>query len=247
MLNSCAILIPVYKEQLDGDESFALKISLLNVKDLPILLLAPNSLDLSYYQGAFNLYKSIRFDDKYFTSVKNYNRLLLSKEFYNSISDFNYVLILQTDAIVLKPELDYWLNRPYDYIGAPWKNGYQIPEEFFDQLNNPKLISCRTYVGNGGLSLRKIRKNLELLVEFEREADFWRETGSSEDLFFSCFGQLSKDFIMPNIVTAAHFAQEMDSNVMMNLTSGEIPFGVHAWAKYNKKYWEEIFVTMNLM
>jgi len=68
-----------------------------------------------------------------------YNALLTSAAFYRGISS-EMILIFQTDTLILEPDL-LELFMGYDYVGAPWKNGK---------------------VGNGGLSLRRRSKMIEV-------------------------------------------------------------------------------------
>ena len=68
-----------------------------------------------------------------------YNALLTSAAFYRGIPT-EMLLIFQTDTLILEPDLlDTFMG--YDYVGAPWKNGK---------------------VGNGGLSLRRRSKMIEV-------------------------------------------------------------------------------------
>lgn len=68
-----------------------------------------------------------------------YNALLTSAAFYRGIPT-EMILIFQTDTLFLEPALlDSFMG--YDYVGAPWKNGK---------------------VGNGGLSLRRRSKMIEV-------------------------------------------------------------------------------------
>lgn len=93
-----------------------------------------------------------KFDDNFLASITGYNSLLMSLKFYKRYKQFNYILIYQLDAWVFRDELDYWCDKGYDYIGAPWFEGLHKPTGF-------KIIG----VGNGGLSLRRVSAHLKLL------------------------------------------------------------------------------------
>jgi hypothetical protein len=56
----------------------------------------------------------------------HYNRLLLDEAFYARFADHRFMLILQTDAIVLRDELDMRCAPPFDYVGATWPQGNQL-------------------------------------------------------------------------------------------------------------------------
>ena len=75
-------------------------------------------------------------------TIDDYNKLLKSKEFYEKIPT-EVFLIFQTDTVICENDKEL-INKflEYDYVGAPWINGG---------------------VGNGGLSLRKKSKMLEII------------------------------------------------------------------------------------
>ena len=98
-------------------------------------------------------------------------------------------------------------------------------------------ILCTSFVGNGGLSLRNIRSCIQLLHEFSDLALTWQSTGHAEDLFFAFLSTLSDFFKMPNIKVAARFSHDIDPQYLSKLIGNEIPFGVHAWSKYDRHFW----------
>ena len=77
-------------------------------------------------------------------SIKKYNKILKWNSFYKNFIDFEFVLIIQTDALLLKKIDDIYFN--YDYIGAPWRN-----------IEN----NCG---GNGGFSLRNVKIMLKTTI-----------------------------------------------------------------------------------
>lgn len=90
-------------------------------------------------------------------TIDEYNKLLVSRDFYNNIQTETF-LIFQTDTIIcskFKNNINDFIK--YDYVGAPWKNGG---------------------VGNGGLSLRKKSKMIEIINKCPY-------TGINEDVYFS--------------------------------------------------------------
>lgn len=92
-------------------------------------------------------------------SLDDYNKLLTSEEFWNSIK-FDKVLITQMDAEILRHGIEQFLQ--YDYIGAPWK--------------------FQGHGGNGGFSLRTKKVMLDIIKAFPYEG-----AGSHgyEDVYFS--------------------------------------------------------------
>lgn len=233
----CAVLIPIYKNQLDEDEIFSVKTSLSNLKGHETYWVAPVGIDLSFYDQSFDSIEVKHFDDKYFDSINGYNKLLTSNFFYETFLEYEFSLVCQPDAVVLKPELNNWLEKPFDYIGAPWPNGYSL-KIHTNKLSLPDGITCTTFVGNGGLSLRRNKACIELLNEFPDVAANWREFGHAEDLFYSFLSNISSNFRVPNLITAANFSHDIEPIYLQKLINGKVPFGVHAWSKYEKEYWQ---------
>ena len=241
--HNCAVLIPIYKSQLDEDELFSVKISLHNLQGHDIYWIAPEGIDLSFYNSNFGLIPVKYFDATYFNNIKGYNKLLTSIFFYEIFVNYDFCLICQPDAIVLKPELQKWLEKPYDYIGAPWPDGYSL-KIHTKKIRIPEGITCTAFVGNGGLSLRRNQACIDLLIEFEDVAEKWRTEGHAEDLFFAFTPTLSENFSIPSLITAAHFSHDINPSYLYKLIGETIPFGTHAWPKYDRQHWMNIFLEM---
>jgi len=152
------IIIPIYKSKLSEYEITSLKQCCTVLRKYPIIFVTHNELDCIVYNTICDetnvSYRYEYFNKKYFSNISCYNALLLSKSFYTRFSDYEYMLIYQLDAYVFRDELDFWCKKGYDYIGAPWLrlNGSKTTPEFYD----PPTI------GNGGFSLRNIKKTIAL-------------------------------------------------------------------------------------
>ena len=85
-------------------------------------------------------------------NIADYKTFCINK--LHSYIDTDYVLVLQTDGIIINPHLwsDSFLD--WDYIGAPWP--FWGPGPFLPHMNR---------VGNGGFSLRS-KKFLDLTSHF---------------------------------------------------------------------------------
>jgi Protein of unknown function (DUF5672) len=238
-MSSCAVVIPIYKQHFNTDEIFSVKKSLSHLAGHDVYWVAPASLDIRAYQHMFGIDRVERFDDHYFANIAGYNRLLVSTLFYERFLNYEYMLICQPDAVVLKPELHIWLNKSYDYIGAPWPKGYSFTIQT-KHIPIEEGVTCTAFVGNGGLSLRRNRACISLIQEFDDVSDNWHTHGHAEDLFFAFVGTLSQNFLLPNIMTAANFSHDIDPRYLQKLTNHQLPFGVHAWEKYERSFWESL-------
>ena len=235
-MKKVVVLIPIYKNSLDQYEHFALVYSLSTLTGRDILFIGSENLDRSYYLEHFSSIPFVPYQDFYFSSIAGYNLLLLNKAFYSSYLGYDFVLILQTDAIILKDDLDFWCAQPFDYVGAPWPDGYEI---FVNagKFQGDYGKKVKVYVGNGGLSLRRVTKSISILDEFTDILDVFTRTGSSEDLFFSIMGALSEDFIMPNEITASLFSLELKPSYYYVVNGNRLPMGSHAWLKWEPDFW----------
>lgn len=137
-------------------------------------------------------------------TINDYNNLLKDKNFYNNIPT-EIFLIFQTDSIICEENkvlINLFLENDYDYVGAPW---------------NIVIENSTNQVGNGGLSLRKKSKMLEIIEKCPN-------TGNNEDIYFSlpCV-----DIYKPNFDQAKEFSIETVYN--------EKSFGVHKpWDHLNE-------------
>lgn len=237
-MQSVIVLVPIYKNSLDPLETYSLDKSLAALPGRDVRFVGPANLNLDFYTERYGKIVFDSFDNESFASIPGYNRLLLSPAFYQQYLAWEFMLILQTDAVVLRDELDDWCTQPFDYVGAPWPDGVEL----FVNLGcfeGDKGRRVRAMVGNGGFSLRRIPKCVSLLEEFPDAVRYFSLSGSSEDLFFSFMGQLSRNFVMPNEITASLFALELKPSLYYAMNGNRLPMGVHAWAKYEPEFWRQ--------
>lgn len=239
-MDSVIVVIPLHKPSLDPLEHYSLAYSLRVLGRRERIFVGPEGMDLGFYRGQFGEIPYRAFESGSFASIQGYNRLMLNPEFYARFADHEFILVLQPDAIVLRDDLDQWCARPFDYVGAPWPDGYELFVNVgrFGGDNGKRV---KVPVGNGGLSLRRVAKCISLLKEFDDEIlAFFLRTGSSEDLFFSVMGALSEDFVIPNEMTAARFSLELKPSHYLAVNGGRLPMGGHAWWKYEPQLWRKI-------
>lgn len=179
------VVIPIHTLQLKYDAQASI-INTCNVlHSYDVYIVCPKSLDTS------SLDKNIRikqFDDKWFRSYGAYNRLCLQRMFYEAFLDYEYMLIVQTDAWVFKDELQFWCDHKYDYIGAPWCHYCSdiMKCHYIEKPTNGPII------GNGGFSLRKISKFIEVtkMMEDDKILDQYEfDKTENEDLVFMTYSR----------------------------------------------------------
>jgi len=234
---SVVLLVPIYRAELAPLEHWSLTYSLQRLQGRELRFIGPRSLDRSAYARDFPGIGFDGYDDDCFASVQGYSRLLLSPDFYAGYADHHsHLLILQTDALLLRDDLDHWMASPYDYLGAPWPQGIDL-QVAVDGFAGANARVARARVGNGGFSLRRCAACLALLREFPQAAQVMGRTGSNEDLFFGLLGTLSQRFVLPNEIVASRFALELQPERYLAVNGGVLPTGCHAWARYDPDFW----------
>ncbi|MCX6236007.1 MAG: DUF5672 family protein [Bacteroidia bacterium] len=203
----------------------------------------------------------IKLPEFHLMSINSYNSLLLSNFFYEHFIDSEYILIYQLDCFVFKNNLTDFLT--FDYIGAPWFNTQNHEAKaiirtllFRRPLTSIILIISwflrkkTTAVGNGGLSLRRVDKFIEITTDkrIKRIIAFWiKNKRPYEDIFFSFVVPIFfKNFKIADIDTATKFSFETYPRKCYALNNHELPIGCHAWAKHDIDFWMEIFRTLEL-
>lgn len=252
------IIVPIYKEIPSEDDLISLQQLFKILGSHLVTFVHPKNLDLKNYENFSVHFKS--FDEHFFKNIYGYNQLMLSTDFYKSFSE-KYLLIYQTDCFVFKDELLKWCEKDYDYIGAPWlRSSEKIPffKLFLDRgISHLKAMinfngNCLyqkdksliyNEVGNGGLSLRKRGKFIEILEKLPEAVKVYLDPKNqgqfyAEDVFFSVEPKRNGiDFLKPNYREAISFSIENKPEKAMKLLSENLPFGCHRWNKENRKFW----------
>lgn len=199
--NKCVIAIITHKEKLDGydEKAFVQALKIFGNKRT-IKLIVPENISTDYYDKYSDLIEICKIDNQHFKSTKTYNSLCCNSMFYELFKDFDYVLIYQTDCWVFEDNLDYFMNLGYDWYGAPWPH-------------------IKNMVGNGGLSLRKVSKMLEITSN-----DNGNPNGEPEDTWF-CIKH--KNLVNPcDLKTACNFSLELVTPYYLTLCETH-PMGFH--------------------
>lgn len=264
-----AVVVPLYRVGLTSDEEISLRHLLRFLGRYDKYLVVPET--LKFTLPGFGVK---RFADEFFHDTATYSALLLSREFYSAFIDYEYILIYQLDALVFSDQLSRWCATGLDYVGAPWFKGAGV-----DFVDEPA-------VGNGGLSLRKVKSFLRVTsapgMENERDR-YWDALYSAKPLSFQlwnlprklfrrlrllmiqlglsssssstrftdpaertnedCFWSFGAtkydpDFRIASGAEGLRFSFEIDPKKCYELNGRRLPFGCHAWNKYDREFWE---------
>ncbi len=242
LVQRIAVLIPIYKPELIPLEAFSVTHSLALITDRDCAFVAPEGLDLSYYRKQYPQVRFEFFPAEYFDSVASYSRLLLSADFYKRFIAYEFILILQPDAILFLDDLDHWMEQGYDYIGAPWPDGIEITL-WRDDFQGERRRRIRTHVGNGGLSLRRVRRCLQLIGEFPETHAAFTQSGTNEDSYFSLLGTQADGFRIPDEITASTFSMELEPERYFADNGQCMPMGAHGWWSVQPTFWAPCLPT----
>lgn len=234
-----AVIIPVYQSTLTNAEHLSLKQCLTVLGDYPVIIVKPQSLDLSALQEQYPVLALQSFDDSFFTGVDAYNRLMVSIDFYKTFTAYEYILIYQLDAFVFRDEVKEWCAKGYDYIGAP-----SLHQPAFDNIPATSsevfanALSTHRVVLNGGLSLRRIPAFLRYLKIYNFFYPSWK---GNEDMLFcqeaTRLKPLKLLMRLPHWPEALRFAFEKSPAASYELTNHQLPFACHAWERYDPSFW----------
>lgn len=244
------VVIPIYTTQLNSFERHSLERVYQILHSYPLTVIKPKTLDLSPILEKYPRLTTEDFDDHYFRSIAGYNRLMLSEEFYQRFSTFEYVLICQLDAYIFRDELMEWCQKGYDYVGAPWlvRPMYRnFPMKQYRWLFRSAATRATDFkVGNGGLSLRKVDSHLRATRQLKEVINHYlRHTKNhvfNEDVFFSVeVNKHGMNFSYPTYMEALKFSFDKYPDLCYKLNQEQLPFGCHSWYKKRMiKFWSNI-------
>lgn len=220
MKNLVTIVVPVYKEVLSEQEKISLQQLRKVLSHYPTCFAAPAGLTTAYESLGEGV-RQERWPSEYFASVRSYSLLLMSREFYERFSNSEYIFIYQLDAFVFSDKLMEFCKMGYDYIGAP------IPRSCW--------LGMPGFVGNGGVSLRRVASMLQLLSEHEDmrlpESFEGRTYCKAEDAIISYWLAVDREkYHLPTVEVAARFALDQDvQHRFAGLSKENLPFACHGW------------------
>lgn len=260
------VVIPCYRADLPLYERASLARCVEVLQRHPLFLAKPGGLDSSALLQQYPTLRQEEFPDEFFRSVDGYNRLLLSDFFYARFARYEYMLIYQLDAFVFSDQLLSWCSRGYDYIGAPWlprKEPLGLGGKLRARIRGPLYRwmdrkdrdglgahhAQYDYVaGNGGFSLRRVRKMRSVLAELSARAERYREGSHytlNEDIFFCIEANRYRRRVkLPSLREAVQFAWESHPSLAARLNHGQLPFGCHGWNRLHRDEWRGIFARL---
>ncbi|RYY33155.1 MAG: hypothetical protein EOP46_17220 [Sphingobacteriaceae bacterium] len=266
MSKKVCVVIPVHSATPEYYELISFQQCFKVLGKHPIYVVAPKGLDLSAYKALVPEFKVQYIDKKWQASKLDYNKLKMSRYFYNLFQQYQYLLTYELDAFVFSDELEHWCNKGYDYIGAPW----------FD--NAPPAEAKIIGVGNSGFSLRNIKtmeQNLKKVyyIDPTRHSAFrkqkfimklkgpifkqlrrlsklksllYKENTTIQKASFLFEDKVVFEFMAPAFPDfklapedeAYRFSFEVNPEALYVRNGNKLPMGCHAWWLYNLDFWK---------
>jgi hypothetical protein len=263
MTEKAVVVIPFHKPEMNGDEKKSLECLQKNLNAYDCYFALPEG--LAFQAGDF-LIK--RFEARHFQSERDYNQLLMRKEFYKAFSDYEFILIYQLDSFIFSGALKEWCRKDFDYIGAPWIK--DAGSSWIDQDR----------VGNGGFSLRRVAAFLRVLENYENKRGFGKRlmdpilksacrvlekappetigfqkiilglkrlgagakwTFEHEDIFWSMeAGKVDPEFKVASVEEGLAFSFEVNPRECFERNGNKLPFGCHGWPRHDRLFWESL-------
>jgi hypothetical protein len=258
-----AILVPLSKRSgLSDEERISLRHLTHYLADYPKFFVTPRSGTFRHQDLGI-----MTFPDKYFGSVKAHNRLLMSEGFYRSFLDYEYIMIYHLDSLVFSSGLDLWCAEGFDLVAPPWIPGPDLPwlkepgvgngglslrrvESFLRILQSRErwrngsktnlANSARFRRASGSLqALKDYRFRFRYLNGIKHEIRNYVKNGGNEDRFWWARGRkYYPEFNIAPVETALKFGFEGNPRRCLELSGGELPFGCHAWERFDRRFWE---------
>jgi hypothetical protein len=267
------VVVPVHRPKPTPDEQISLRRCFEVLSAHPIWIVHPEDLSLEPYQELLPSAVPLPVPTAWMGSIRAYNRMMINPTFYQMLAQFSHALIHEPDALVISDQLLFWCEQPYDYIGAPWFQGYHsatpdasiigVGNSGFSLINlsairsafnsNSRWISRMTIVKE--ITKKLLRrtscyKTRFLLKAFGPDGLLryaHRVVDSNCDLFISTSipSVRADQFTVADVQAAVRFSWEVNPVKCAELCNNCPPFGVHAWSRYDRHFIERLLHSVS--
>lgn len=252
------IIIPTHRPNLTAADRISLNHLKKHLKKYDTFFIIPKRISSKVFISEG--YKVKKVDNNFFGTLRRVNEMFLNNKFYEIFKDYDFMLTYQLDALVFSNQLDKWVNSGYDFIAAPW---FKPVIGYFSHKKGLPFSG-----GNGGFCLRNIQSFLKVIDIVNKSATRTSKnplirklwflvavlTGKShkiwlnapttnypfnEDGFWSYEApKYLLEFKVPPFTEALKFSFERFPKKCFELNNNQLPFGTHAWEKYDPAFWK---------
>lgn len=258
MSHQVVVLIFVHKASLEWYEVISLRQCFRILSRYPIRLVCPAAMDTGAYYKVVPELTVDRVPARWLASIEQYNRLKMLPYLYRRYSQFEFMLTYELDAFVFRDELEAWCGQGWDFVGAPWFEGYDKA--------TPDARPCG--VGNSGFSLRRTSAMLKVgrTLRYQRKPieliRDWRDgraglkglvsaltyrnnffgslndyAGQEDKYWCEIVAQRFAGFRVAPYDRARMFSFEVNPSRLFSECDRVLPFGCHKWMQYEPEFW----------
>ncbi len=255
-MSNPVIVIPCHKQDPSAEE----KVSLLQCQkilgDFPIYIVHPSGMKTGAYELIFPRLQSLPVSPEWMSSISAYNKLMISPYIFNALQNYTHILIHEPDAIVLKDELIFWCSQNFDYIGAPWFNSDKKDDFTLKATGNFGLSLIKVSTANNlflknprwythSMIIRDLIRGLRGQITDLKDAFLAmgrRGRLANADALYKDHCDIFWSYLVPKVDSlfliappekAIHFAWETHPDKCQKICGSRLPFGIHAWSKYD--------------
>jgi len=263
-LKTVAVVVPMHNRiELTPEEEISLRHLSHFLGRYDKYLAVPKSLKVNY--PGFGIK---RFDNRFFGSIEAHTQLNFSPQYYQAFIDYKYILTYQLDCLVFSDQLEQWCGLDLDYIGAPWIKHKDAPyigkheyegkvgnagfslrkvESFLKIIYSPRCqIEPARYWEMSYSAKPKYIQCMNLPKKFLKHLKFFnnarwemsRFNGNDDKFFANRATHYYPEFKIASVETALRFSFECVPRYCFELNNHVLPFGCHAWHRYDRNFWE---------
>jgi hypothetical protein len=243
------LVTPTHKSTLSLLEINRLRITLTHNPLTQHYFLVPESLQLSNLKNNFPSSKFIKYADNFFESKMAFNSFMLTPYFYESLMNYDYILMCELDSLIVK-NIEPILVNNFTYLGAAWNPSIYLTEHlgklYRRKIRIPFGKIHQLQSGNGGLSLRNTNKIYEILTLALKSKFFAREINEFRNINWDVLTVfMLKKFGIPPLLksTADKFFIETTKTGLYNYDE---VYGFHALRRYDPLLEDKIMKNFNL-
>lgn len=218
-----------------------------------------------YFKGISG-YNRLLLSELFYTSFQNFEYILIYQLDAWVFKDEIKFWISQNYDYIGAPWIDLNYKTPWSNLHGVGNGGFSLRRvnTFIKVLRSYKfyILPCKDFqilwseYRKNLLEFNddfKFRNRLIVLIKclirmfgYQNNLSFYRSFKINEDIFWSVYvPKVFKDFYIPSVDIASQFAIETSPEERMKSISPELPFGCHAWEKWNREFWKHYIKALH--
>lgn len=190
MTPSVAVVTPIWRPTLSDDELVRLQLTLRSTAECEHIVLHPDQVATVPLRTKLVEWSFQSCESRHLKSVRSYSSWLLTGDFYERFTDFDFIVIAQLDSVILRTPPQEAFD--YDYLGAPWAPPFRVV------VTQGRMRVIRSFgfawgrqleVGNGGLSIRHTQRMKEAAKDLQALVDTRVLDSANEDAVWAYYAK----------------------------------------------------------